>query len=182
MAWTDELIEEAKALNAEGLSAAEIAAAIGHGFSRNAVIGKLHRLGLTLGGHGLQLKPEDKEEREIRRRARRQQTGRQGGYARAALFKPRPKPEIPPAPENDADIPLEQRRTLLGLESDQCKWPVGTPGSSDFFFCGATQERGLPYCKTHCIRAYRAPGRQSDEDREASHAARLRHLAAREAA
>jgi GcrA cell cycle regulator len=57
-------------------------------------------------------------------------------------------------PGIDADIARAQRRTLLDLDSHTCRWPVGDPGSCDFFFCGAPPRSGRPYCAEHCARAY----------------------------
>ena len=55
----------------------------------------------------------------------------------------------------DADIPLGQRRTLAELTRTDCRWPVGDPSHSDFFYCGAEASPGRPYCPAHCARAYR---------------------------
>ena len=56
----------------------------------------------------------------------------------------------------DADIPLAQRRTILELNSGTCKWPVGEPGTADFFFCGGEAVNNGPYCAGHHARAYEA--------------------------
>jgi hypothetical protein len=57
----------------------------------------------------------------------------------------------------DARIPRRQRRSLFELSDDTCRWPVGDPRSSRFFFCGAQPVRNKPYCAAHCARAYRQP-------------------------
>jgi GcrA cell cycle regulator len=55
----------------------------------------------------------------------------------------------------DAAVPMSQRRALLELEEGTCRWPIGDPSSADFRFCGATTEKGKPYCAAHWARAYR---------------------------
>ena len=57
----------------------------------------------------------------------------------------------------DEQIPLAQRRSLLALSDDNCRWPVGEPGSPSFFFCGGQVLRNKPYCAAHCARAYLRP-------------------------
>jgi hypothetical protein len=55
----------------------------------------------------------------------------------------------------DTDIPPPQRRSFLELTSHTCRWPIGDPSNSDFFFCGAEPSQHKPYCAAHCARAYR---------------------------
>jgi GcrA cell cycle regulator len=64
-------------------------------------------------------------------------------------------------PGRDARIPLAQRRSLLELDSETCRWPVHDPAGPDFFFCGAQSAAGRPYCAAHCRRAYRTGGGRS---------------------
>jgi hypothetical protein len=59
------------------------------------------------------------------------------------------------APLHGSDILPAQRRSLLELSDDTCKWPVGDPATPDFFYCGAPAHNGRPYCEHHCLRAYR---------------------------
>jgi len=72
----------------------------------------------------------------------------------AWIVSARPHIEITRA---DARIPRRQRRSLFELSEDSCRWPVGDPRSSPFFFCGAPRLRNRPYCAEHCARAYRHP-------------------------
>lgn len=65
--------------------------------------------------------------------------------------KPRTQPETPLV---DANIPLEQRKTLFELERHHCRWPVGEPGTPEFFFCGAPKSDESSYCPAHHFRAY----------------------------
>jgi GcrA cell cycle regulator len=61
-------------------------------------------------------------------------------------------------PGSDARIPLAQRRALMELDRSTCRWPVGDPADSGFFFCGGRVAAGRPYCPRHCARGYRGPG------------------------
>lgn len=55
----------------------------------------------------------------------------------------------------NARIPESQRRTLLELTKDTCRFPVGDPGHPDFFYCGAAPLKGYSYCANHCAHAFR---------------------------
>src|ERR1700728_4515784 len=120
MSWTDERVELLKKLWSDGLSASQIAAELG-GITRNAVIGKVHRLGLS-------------------GRAVRGNTA----LAHAYDIEAEAEPEL-----IDNIIPIGQRRTILELNEQTCHWPVGDPGSSEFFFCGGNTVGGLPYRAYH---------------------------------
>jgi GcrA cell cycle regulator len=139
--WTDLRVERLKALWAEGLSASEIAERL-NGVTRNAVLGKLHRLKL-LGG-------------------RRPQPGACGPKpGRKRVARPvRPHVQIRMAiglpaetytPADDA-LPGEVAR-LEALGRHQCHWPVGDPKADDFAFCGRWMGAG-PYCDAHRRIAY----------------------------
>jgi len=145
--WTEDRVELLRKLWTEGLSCSEIAVEL-PGFSRNAVISKVHRLGL----------PGRKERRvEVRKprdapRKRYQRTGF-GTYRKLFdLF------DIPATSVDDLQISIAQRKTLIELEFHHCKWPIGDPGNAGFFFCGANRLDDRPYCRSHCIIAYRHPG------------------------
>jgi GcrA cell cycle regulator len=134
-----------------GASDRRIAEALGGGISRDAVLGKIHRLGRS--GRPPGRKPAAAEgERRVRAGAARERpAGRLGAT---------PPPPAARAgatvddPLVDADIPLPQRRSLLELDRHACRWPIGDPRSLDFLFCGAKPRRGKPYCAAHCGRAY----------------------------
>ena len=72
--------------------------------------------------------------------------------------------EVEPEPEL-IEIPVEQRKTLLQLTEKTCRWPIGDPGSAEFFFCGGETANDLPYCAYHSRVAYqpheRPPARQT---------------------
>ena len=151
MSWTDERVEQLKKLWADGLSASQIAAELG-GITRNAVIGKVHRLGLS--GRAKSSSSGAPRPRKARSPAHMLRIGRgaiRGNTALAHAY----DLEIEAEPELlDNIIPIGQRRTLLELNEQTCRWPVGDPGSTDFFFCGGNAIMGLPYCGYHARIAY----------------------------
>jgi GcrA cell cycle regulator len=133
MSWTDDRVELLKKLWADGLSASQIAGELG-GITRNAVIGKVHRLGLS----GRAKSPS-------------------GNTALAYDYDMEPEPEL-------MEIPLEQRKTLLQLNEKTCRWPIGDPGSPEFYFCGGDIVNELPYCAYHARIAYQpAADRRRDK-------------------
>ena len=157
MGWTEERVELLKKLWAEGLSASQIAAVLGN-VTRNAVIGKVHRLGLS----GRAKPTRSAVSRPRRMRGARPQRGSGTGFAtigntalkaeNVPLVQARPKPE--PAPVAELVIPKEQRKTILQLTEYTCKWPIGDPGDEEFHFCGRHSETGSPYCDFHARIAY----------------------------
>jgi GcrA cell cycle regulator len=157
MTWTDERVELLKKLWADGLSASQIAAELG-GITRNAVIGKVHRLGLS----GRAKSPSSSAPRPRKARnplVRVARPAMRGNTALAYEYEIEPEPEV-----IDNIIPLGQRRTLLELNEDTCRWPVGDPANADFFFCGGKPMPGLPYCGYHCRVAYQpATDRRRDK-------------------
>src|SRR5258708_21964674 len=154
MTWTDERVETLKKLWAEGLSASQIAAALG-GVTRNAVIGKVHRLGLS----GRVKSPSSGAPRARKPRAyahmlRVTRPSIRGNTALAHAY----EPDIEPEPEFiDNVIPLGQRRSLLELTEETCRWPIGDPGQPDFFFCGGQTNTRPPHFAHHSPPAYPPP-------------------------
>jgi GcrA cell cycle regulator len=144
MSWTDERVEILKKLWADGLSASQIAAELG-GITRNAVIGKVHRLGLSgrVKVSGTNPCTRSRKSRSSGLRAARMQV--RGNTALAYDYEVEPEPEL-------IEIPLEQRRTLLQLTEHTCHWPVGNPGNAEFYFCGGDAKG--PYCGFHSRIAY----------------------------
>jgi GcrA cell cycle regulator len=166
-AWTDERIETLRKLWADGLSSSQIAHDLNCGISRNAVIGKVYRLGLS---------------GRSKKTFRSLGAAGEGSGARTEPRKPvRIKPvkdwrpnscrpvkigthfemrEVGPVmttyetPIDDLAIPLKQRCTLVELNDHRCRWPVGDVGSPGFFFCGGETIEGQPYCGEHCRRAF----------------------------
>jgi len=159
MSWTNERVELLKKLWSEGLSASQIAGELG-GVTRNAVIGKVHRLGLS--GRAKSSSSSAKP-----RRARTAPSGPAtpkkpspqpqtvGATALKSDIAPDPIVEAKPEVEPTADVvPISQRATILTLTERTCKWPIGDPATDDFYFCGRVSEAGVPYCAYHCKIAY----------------------------
>jgi len=153
--WTDERIDRLKARWSQGATARQISRELGHGISRSAVLGKVHRLRI------------DDATRQVTGREERIDAGRVLHLRETvAGSAPSRRPRVLPAwvlnakryiddRGVDTDIPLSQRRPLLELNPGTCRWPVGEPGKPDFFFCGAEPLPNKPYCAAHCTRAYR---------------------------
>ena len=156
MSWTDERVELLKKLWQDGLSASQIAAELG-GITRNAVIGKVHRLGLS----GRAKSPSSSAPRARKPRSHMMRVSRpmsRGNNALALAFEMEPEPE-PELIENI--IPIGQRRTLLELTEATCRWPIGDPKHEDFRFCGKPVAASKPYCGDHCAVAYVGSGKSS---------------------
>jgi GcrA cell cycle regulator len=137
----------------QGARVRDIAAELGHGTTPNAVIGKIHRLGIA------DLSPFGGAP------GRRHAAVRFADKPRIADWRRRgplpawvvnAKPYVEDA-RLDANIPRRRRRALVELTDNTCRWPVGDPRSARFFFCGAPPAHGKPYCAEHCARAYRRP-------------------------
>jgi GcrA cell cycle regulator len=155
MSWTDERVELLKKLWSDGLSASQIAAELG-GITRNAVIGKVHRLGLS--GRAKSASAAVSRPRKARSPTHMLRLARasiRGNTALAHAYDVEAE-AVPELIENI--IPIGQRRTILELTEQTCRWPIGDPGSSDFFFCGGNTVTGLPYCAYHARLAYQPPG------------------------
>ena len=147
--WTDERVELMKKLWQEGLSATQIAAELG-GITRNAVIGKVHRLGLN----GRDKSPSSSAPRVRKPRSNMMRVSRpsmRGNTALAIAFEMEQVPE-PEFIENI--IPIGQRKILLELNEDTCRWPIGDPATAEFFFCGGQPLTSLPYCSYHSRVSY----------------------------
>jgi GcrA cell cycle regulator len=151
MSWTDERVELLKKLWSDGLSASQIAAQLG-GITRNAVIGKVHRLGLS--GRAKSANAGMPRQRKTRAPPHMLRIGRgaiRGNTALAHAYdiEAEAEPEL-----IDNIIPIGQRCSILELTEQTCRWPVGDPGSSEFFFCGGAALTTLPYCAYHSRLAY----------------------------
>ena len=161
MSWTDERVELLKKLWSDGLSASQIAAELG-GITRNAVIGKVHRLGLSgRAKSASSTAPRQRKTRSSSHMLRMTRASVRGNTALAHAY----EIEAEATPElMENIIPIGQRRTILELTEQTCRWPVGDPGSGDFFFCGGNSLGGLPYCAHHSRVAYQpASDRRRDK-------------------
>ncbi|WP_374547043.1 GcrA family cell cycle regulator [Rhodoblastus sp.] len=171
MSWTDERVELLKKMWLEGLSASQIAGELSHGITRNAVIGKVHRLGLS----GRVKSPVPAPARP-RAKTRPEEDVRtpsapvsHGNLAVAVETRPAPAPRRAAA---DVVIPMSERVTIMDLRESMCRWPMGDPASAEFRYCGAKMQIGLgPYCTYHARIAYQpAQDRRRDRDRRAARA------------
>ena len=158
--WNDERVEGLKDLWADGFSASQpaskLTAEFDHEFTRNMVISKCHRLGLSRDPQKNAINRK-KGWKNYRKRtkpgtteAKQQPTLRQS--ALASVLERAPRESIPVA-DNPADFP--DRVKLQQLTERSCRWPIGDPKEPDFGFCGKTKVTGLPYCEHHARRAYR---------------------------
>ncbi|WP_439521365.1 GcrA family cell cycle regulator [Marivita sp.] len=193
MSWTDERVDMLKKMWGEGQSASQIAKELG-GVTRNAVIGKVHRLGLSnrAGAAGTakpDLKPAAKTEAAKPKAAPKP----------VPVVKP-VKPEVlmetksatPPSSPRKQIIPAGQplppqpsaneispealakvnavekkakKLTLMELTERTCKWPVGDPATPDFWFCGLPVQQGKPYCEAHVGVAFQPMSSRRDRRR-----------------
>ena len=158
MGWTEERVEVLKKLWLDGFSASQIAKQLGCGLTRNAVIGKVHRLGLS--GRAAPSQPQRAAFKATR-------PSRPAPQAQPAPLARRPEP-VAAAVEPPAAFACEETgsATVLTLGSHMCKWPIGDPSSDGFSFCGRASGEG-PYCVQHARVAYQAqprkvPGKRSE--------------------
>lgn len=163
--WTEERIELMKKLWLDGLSASQVAGVLGDGVTRNAVIGKVHRLKLTGRTRPASSRPRTAQPRRLpspqgdghfaRSTKRRPTTFLSEAEKAAEVASAASDGEVYVAPvAEELFIPVEQRLVLGQLSEDTCKWPIGDPLTADFYFCGQHAEDGKPYCEFHSRRAY----------------------------
>jgi GcrA cell cycle regulator len=186
MTWTDERVETLKRMWSEGQSASQIARELG-GVTRNAVIGKVHRLGLSNRAGSAQGEEEAVEpvaEVEATEPVAAEAAGEakaEAGAADAAqtpaLRKSaligQPLPPQPAAseisPETLASVREVEKRarrlTLMELTERTCKWPIGDPATDDFWFCGLPVQPGKPYCEAHVAVAFQPMSARRDRRR-----------------
>ena len=133
LTWSEDRVEQLKKLWEGGLSASQIAAELGN-VTRNAVIGKVHRLGLSGRAKSpSSAAPRQRKARPAQQMMRVARPVSRGNTALAHAFEVEMEPD-PVAYDNV--VPMSQRLTLLELNEATCHWPIGDPSSSDFFFCG----------------------------------------------
>ncbi len=169
--WNDTRIRQLKKMWADGESAGEIAATLG-GLSRNAIIGKIYRLGLSNRDPVPAVKmdkPKGKKQPKVA-----STTALPSGQNKLPLRRPpvvragQPLPPQPAANEISEDVLRTAAETLkkakkislMELTEKTCKWPVGDPSTDDFWFCGLDSETGKPYCKAHNDVAFHPPNMQ----------------------
>jgi GcrA cell cycle regulator len=154
----------------DGLSASQIAAQLAGGVTRNAVIGKVHRLGLS--GRATTSRSSSPRPRRPRQpshpsRSTSMPTAGNTALKPQAFTRPVQEAEPEPVPIRLVDQPSGNGRvTVLKLSDKTCRWPIGDPGSEEFCFCGHTPKNGVPYCDYHARVAY-----QPMQDRRSRRAA-----------
>jgi GcrA cell cycle regulator len=174
MNWTDDRVELLKRLWSEGLSASQTAVELGGGISRNAVIGKVHRLGLSARAKSQSSSvPLQRKPRAHAHAIRIVRGGVHGNTALAPLQAYDTQAYATQAVANDVEpepqlienvIPIGQRCSILDLNNHKCRWPIGDPSLPDFFFCGGKTVGGMPYCGYHSRIAYQpAADRRRDK-------------------
>jgi GcrA cell cycle regulator len=153
LTWSRERIEQLKRCFSAGLTCSQIAREIG--VTRNAVIGKMNRMGLS--------QPRDLLAAQTRRAtkpARPRSRTRWSAFSvadqRTLLRDAFPQARV-------EEIPIHNGRgcTLLELAQDRCRWPINDPGAANFRYCGNEAFTGLPYCTGHARLAYRGVNRRS---------------------
>ncbi len=165
MNWTDERVELLKKLWAEGLSASQIAAQLG-GVSRNAVIGKVHRLKLSSRGRATSTPARQKKQVRMNTGATktaprgnaqgptRSIVATAGATALQTLYETDAVAEQELRPAEEVVVPISRRLTLIELTERTCKWPIGDPLNEEFHFCGNDSSEGNPYCGYHSKLAF----------------------------
>jgi GcrA cell cycle regulator len=152
LTWSHSRVEQLKKLWEAWLSASQIAAELGN-VSRNAVIGKVHRLGLSGRAKTLSTAaPRRPNAHPAQHMVRVTCPTARGNTALAQAFEVESDPVT-----SDNVVPMSQRLSLLELNEATCHWPIGDPSSPDFFFCGNKVLTGLPYCARHSRVAYQPP-------------------------
>ncbi|MGQ3487071.1 GcrA family cell cycle regulator [Roseovarius pacificus] len=193
MSWSDERVELLKKLWGEGQSASQIAKELG-GVTRNAVIGKVHRLGLSnRNGSGggaasesaAKAKPAPKAEAKAKPAAKpapkpdpkpaAEDKPAAAPVSRVKQIIPagQPLPPQPSANEIDPEALAKvseiekkaKKLTLMELTERTCKWPVGDPATEDFWFCGLPVQSGKPYCEAHVGVAFQPMSSRRDRKR-----------------
>lgn len=164
MSWTDDRVATLTKMWKDGRSAAEIAKELG-GVTRNAVIGKAHRLGLS--GRASPIKKKKETAKKTTTKAAAKKTTKT--TKKKAAAKTEEKVEASAKQQKmvtdaikaaAAEAPSKAKEggiTLLELTERVCKWPIGDPQESDFHFCGMPSLNSLPYCEEHAAMAYQTP-------------------------
>ena len=177
MGWTEERVSELKKLWAEGHSASQIAKRLGS-VTRNAVIGKVHRLGLS--GRATPSRPVKRPPRLARpkptpmpRQAQAAAPRPKGG---ALAVRPEPAHTHVAAPEANIEpqrLPNGDMVTVLTVKDSMCKWPIGDPADAAFGFCGHGTAEGSPYCTEHARVAFQPAKKRERRAREFDYIQRL---------
>jgi GcrA cell cycle regulator len=154
MSWNDEKVSKLKELWGKGNTASQIAEIIG-GLSRNAVIGKAHRLNLSSKIKTRSAASSQKFDNNLEDNNSRQKQSRKSKFKSLLIEK---------------DFEPENPKKLEELDEGSCKWPIGHPEEKSFYFCGRSSLKDFSYCKLHLLYAYQPKGKReepaSDKDQE----------------
>ena len=147
MSWTDEKVEKLKELWKKGHTASQIASMLGE-TTRNAVIGKAHRLKLEARAPSKQSNNK-RSDISISKQTRKtnQPMSRKAKFRSIML---------------DKNFEPENPKSLEDLSEKTCKWPIGHPNEESFYFCGRKPEEDFPYCKLHVLYAFQPKGQKED--------------------
>ena len=148
--WTEDRVGALKKLWLEGQSASQIAKQLGGGVTRNAVIGKVHRLGLS--GRATPSQPARTATTFRPARTRTTPPAQPSAPRRIEAAQPQPRP-VAPTPSLPAVAEMPGTATVMTLGAHMCKWPIGDPSSTEFSFCGRRASEGV-YCVEHARVAY----------------------------
>ena len=146
MSWTEEKVSKLKELWGTGNTASQIAEIIG-GISRNAVIGKAHRLNLSSKIKTRHSSSGQNLNNNSAVNNSKQRQGRQGKFKSLLIEK---------------DFEPENPKKLEELDESSCKWPVGHPEEESFYFCGRSSLKDFSYCKLHLLYAYQPKGKREE--------------------
>ena len=151
MSWNDEKVAKLKELWGKGSTASQIAEIIG-GLSRNAVIGKAHRLNLSAKIKTRTATSNQNFETSLRDNNVKSKRGRKSKFKSLIIEK---------------DFEPENPKQLEELDESLCKWPIGHPDEKSFYFCGRSSLKDFSYCKLHLLYAYQPKGKKDEaEDKD----------------
>jgi GcrA cell cycle regulator len=165
-------VELLRQLWLDGRSASQISAQLGHGLTRNAVIGKVHRLGLAgraKSPSSSASTPRPAAAPRVASRPSPRGGGRAAVHGNMALaLSPEPMLETRPVFQEDVVVPMSLRVTIIELKEAMCRWPLGDPTSSEFRYCGSPSQEAGPYCAYHGKLAYQpVQDRRRERERRA---------------
>ena len=146
MSWNNEKVNKLKELWGKGSTASQIAEIIG-GISRNAVIGKAHRLNLSSKIKTKNATSSQNFDRNLEEQNSKQRQIRKSKFKSLLIEK---------------DFEPENPKKLEELDEDSCKWPVGHPEEESFYFCGRSSLKDFSYCKLHLLYAYQPKGKREE--------------------